>query len=420
MSSSNQANYYVKLVIAVIFTGVAAGLVGTLLSALLHLIQHWAYGYSLDHIISHESFLQGVRNSSNYRRILALTLCGLIAGIGWWAVFRFCKKLKSIPNALNDDPTQMPIIATFCHDFLQIITVALGSPLGREVAPREMAATVSSRISKYLKLTIDDTKVLFACGAGAGLAAVYNVPLGGAIFSLEVLLVSLRWRCVIPAIVTSVVASIIPWFWLGNVHQYHFGEVQATYSLLGFAAVSGPIIGIAAFYFAKITATMKSKAPKDRRLIPLCFFNFVMIGLLAIPFPELLGNGKGAIQLVFDNQLTLQMVAIILVLRFIVTLSSLRVGADGGVLTPGLLHGAFLAILLGGIWNLYFPLLPMIALAIVGATAFLASSMKMPVTAIILVMELTHANHDVLFPMLLAVGGSLAMSSLLKALTSKQ
>src|ERR1700692_4813176 len=79
--------------IVIILVGAAAGLGGMLLALLLHQIQHTAYGYDLGAIVTPESFLQGVTAASPTHRVIALTLCGAVAGIGWWALYRFGRSL---------------------------------------------------------------------------------------------------------------------------------------------------------------------------------------------------------------------------------------------------------------------------------------------------------------------------------------
>lgn len=128
--------------------------------------------------------------------------------------------------------------------------------------------------------------------------------------------------------------------------------------------------------------------------------------------PQILGNGKGPAQLGFDNELTIGLAAILLLVKVLITASSLRAGAEGGLLTPGLANGALLAILLGGAWSLVWPGVPLGAFAIIGAAAFLASSMSMPLTAIVLVAEFTRIEHDFLVPIILAVVGSMCVSKL--------
>jgi H+/Cl- antiporter ClcA len=95
------------------------------------------------------------------------------------------------------------------------------------------------------------------------------------------------------------------------------------------------------------------------------------------------------------------------VLKVVITASSLRAGAEGGLLTPGLANGALLAIVLGGLWSLFWPGASLGAFAIVGATAFLAASMQMPMTAVVLVFEFTRVSQEFLIPVLFAVGGAL-------------
>lgn len=418
MPLSKTANYYVRFCLAVLLTGIGAGFAGLFLSFLLHFMQHIGFGYSTDQLVSSESFLQGVRASNPIRRAIALVVCGLIVGIGWWALYRYGKKLVTINNAAKANPPYMPPLTTFSHSALQIITVGLGSPLGREGAPREAGATIGGWISKKFGLELADAQVILACGAGAGLAAVYNVPFAGALFTLEVLLVSFRWSAAVPEIFTSTLAAVITWIGFGDKHQYQVAEMVLSYSLVIWSILIGPFLGVAAYYFVKVTSAVKAKSPKNWKLIPYALANFTFIGFLAIPFPELLGNGKGPLQLGFDGLLSIQLVAMLLVIKFGIILTTLRVGAEGGLLTPGLMQGALLAILLGSVWNMLFPVVPMGAFAIVGATAFLAASMKMPITAIVLVVELTHTNQDSLIPMLFAVVGSVTMYNLLDKLTT--
>ena len=128
------------------------------------------------------------------RRIVAIVAGGAVAGFGWWLLGRYGQRRVSIAAAVANPCVPMPAGTTTIHALLQIVTVALGSPLGREVAPREMGALGAGMVARKLRLLEDETRTLIACGAGAGLAAVYNVPLAGALFSLEVMLLSFSWE----------------------------------------------------------------------------------------------------------------------------------------------------------------------------------------------------------------------------------
>lgn len=402
------------LVLATIATGIMAGIGGMLLALLLHSLQHLAYGYSLDAVISKESFLEGVSASSFSRRVIVLVICGVIAGFGWWAVRRFGKPLVSIAAAVKAKDPSMPAGSTLAHALLQIITVALGSPLGREVAPREVGALAANWLSKRLALTPRETQIMIACGAGAGLAAVYNVPLGGAVFVLEVLLGAFSFNLLLPALATSSIAALVAWIGLGNESQYQLPIMNITPSLMVWSVLAGPILGLGAWYFTKITANARANASTSGWQPVICILNFAIIGLLAGYFPQLLGNGKGPAQLSFDSDFTLQLAAAILVLKVLIIWGTLRSGAHGGLLTPGLSNGALIGCLLGGVWDHFVPGTSLGAFSLIGAAAFLGASMKMPITAVVLILEFTRVNHDFLIPMIFAVVGSVSMFSLME------
>ncbi|WP_050747768.1 chloride channel protein [Sodalis glossinidius] len=164
------------LALVVILTGIVAGISGMLLAMLLHAIQHLFFGYSLPHLISQESFLQGV--TAPARRAGVLLFCGLVAGAGWWLI-AMAARWSALPG--HWQPQNRPCrwwqrLSTHCCK----LSLALGSPLGREVAPREV---------------------------GAGLAAVYNVLLAGALFVLEVLMGTFSFPVMIPALASCAIAT---------------------------------------------------------------------------------------------------------------------------------------------------------------------------------------------------------------------
>ncbi|NTX27245.1 chloride channel protein [Burkholderia pyrrocinia] len=406
-SSSPPASPFVRVVAVAILTGVGAGLGGMLLALLLHAIQHIAYGYSVAHVIGTESFLTGVTDADPLRRFAVLVCCGIVAGGGWWALYRYGWPLVSIRRAVRAADPRMPFVSTTIHALLQIVTVALGSPLGREVAPREIGSLLAGGLAHAAGLTPDDCRLMVACGAGAGLAAVYNVPLGGAIFVLEVLLGTFELRALVVAVVTSAIAAAVAWIGLGNEHQYTVPAFALSAPLVAWSIVCGPLFGFAAYGFVRLATRARANAPKDWRLPVLALVNFAVIGVLAMRFPQLLGNGKGPASLGFDGTLTFGLAATLLVLKVLIEAGSLRAGAEGGLLTPGLANGALLGIVLGGLWSLVWPGASIGGCALIGATAFLAASMQMPITAVVLLLEFTRANHDSLVPMLLAVAGAL-------------
>ncbi|MBI0151408.1 chloride channel protein, partial [Bifidobacterium sp. M0353] len=90
---------------------------------------------------------------------------------------RFAPKLVDIREAIGNSATPIPLVSTFFHGMLQIFTVGMGSPLGRETAPREISSAIADFIGRRFNISTEERKVLLACSAAAGLSAVFDVPL---------------------------------------------------------------------------------------------------------------------------------------------------------------------------------------------------------------------------------------------------
>jgi H+/Cl- antiporter ClcA len=407
---STTSNPAAKLLVVTVLVGLGAGLGGMSLALLLHAIQHLAFGYSLDSLPGKETFLEGISAASPQRRFIVLTLCGVIAGVGWWCLYRFGKPLVSIAKALESDDPRMPVGSTIAHVLLQIATVAMGSPLGREVAPREIGSLWAGWLSHYAGLTPAQARVMVACGAGAGLAAVYNVPLGGAVFVLEVLLRSFEWHLVTVALATSALGAFVAWIGLGDAQTYRLPVYSLDPQLVVWAVVTSPLFGAAARFFVILTKAARASAARGDALPLLSIVNFAVIGALVIYYPQLAGNGKSAAGLSFDDHLGFALAGVLLVLKVIIEVSTLRAGAQGGLLTPSLTNGALLGVVLGSVYNVFWPGTPLGAFAVIGAAAFLAPAMQMPLTALVLTLEFTNIEQGFLIPLALSIAGAMITS----------
>jgi len=397
----------------VALTGLTSGVAGLSLALLLHGIQHLAYGYSLTSLVGTESFLDGVTSATPVRRLAVLVGCGFVAGLGWWTLLRLGQPRISVRAAIDNPGQALPPATTTANALLQIVTVALGSPLGRETAPRELGALFAGWVRRAPGLSEDKSRILLACGAGAALAAVYNVPFGGALFVMETLLFSIAPVVALPALATSVIAACVSWVGLGDIYDYTLPSVPLSGGHLLWAALSGPVIGIAAWAYARLAEGARAAAATEIAVIPACLGVFTAIGLLAMAFPQLPGNGRGPIQLGLAGEMTLGVAAMLLGLKIVSTLACLRAGATGGLMTPGMTIGALMAVLLAGAWGQVLPLpAAQGPFALIGSVAFIAVSMRMPVTAVVLGFEFTRAGHDFAVPMLIAVALATASARL--------
>lgn len=388
---------------SLIYIGIIAGLIGACLTWLLHHIQHYAFGYGLSSETM--SFRQGVEQSEPWRRWLVLTLCGLVAGAGWFALHRYGEKLRSIKQALADPQQGVPFGKTVCHALLQIITVGLGSPLGREVAPREIAVAFTSVWLKRLALSDEQAKLLLACASGAGLTAVYNVPFATTVFILETMVVVFSRQALFSALISVVIATLTSRLLLGDLVQYPDPiNTQISAPLLIFSALIGLLIGLVANLFQRTTQFFPLIARNRKMNIIYAVLLFSLIGVIALYQPDILGNGKAGNQLTFAGRVDFNTSVQLFLLKWIVVLMALAVGAYGGLITPSMMLGSTLAYSFALLWNGIFPAISIETVALVGACTFLGISLKMPLTAIIFLLELTRCNTDLLMPMTLAMG----------------
>ncbi|MDD7426566.1 MAG: chloride channel protein [[Actinobacillus] rossii] len=402
-----------RFYLSLIYVGIIAGLVGTCLTYFLHYIQHVAFNYGING--EEMSFREGVAQSSPERRWFVLTLCGLVVGLGWHAIHRYGPKLRTVKQGLDDPQQGVPFFKTVSHALLQIITVGLGSPLGREVAPREISVAFGSVWVRRMGLSDIDAKLILACASGAGLTAVYNVPLAATIFILETMVMSINKRALGAALVTVVIATCVSRFFLGDLVQYsQVIPFEINISLLMFSGIMGILTALLVQVFRVSGERVPFWHRTDKRMIILAVILFCVIGAISMFQPEILGNGKAGNQLTFGEMLTWQASLQLMVLKWIVVILALAAGAYGGLITPSMMLGSTFAYALAIGWNMLFTHLSLEGAAIVGACVFLGIMQKMPMTSIVFLLELTRSNAETLMPLTLAMGTAIATERLWK------
>jgi H+/Cl- antiporter ClcA len=385
------------MLIATVLTGVAAGLAGMGITFVLHLVQHVSFGYT------EKTFLVGVERASDARRVLAVGVGGVIVGLGWWAQRRWIRTPVSVTRSLADPGIALPIPATTVDSLLQVVAVGAGASLGREGAPRQVGAALGGWIATRAGVTAAQQRTLLACGAGAGLAAVYNVPIGGAVFTLEVLLVSIAVSNLVPALLTSVIATVTAWPLVTDQPTYHLAAPPFTAALMVWSILIGPVAAVAGLAFVGLMTLARTHAPTGWRSVLAVIVVFTALGSIAIAYPQLLGNGKGLAEVAFAGSLALGIAVVLAVLKTVATAACLASGAIGGLLTPSFAVGAALGAFAGGVWNLIWPGGAITAYTLVGAGALLAVTQRAALTAIVLTTEFTHATQHVIGPLVVAV-----------------
>ena len=401
--------------LAVLMTAVTAGLVGAGCSHLLHLIEGLVFGDASG------TLLHAISSVPWWHRIFALGGAGLVGGISWYLYARVGGKPVSLPKAVNGQ--KMPILLTFWHSINQIVIVGMGASIGREVAPREISASLGGKIADFLYLPPEQRRIIVGCAAGAGLAAVYSLPLSGAVFALEILLIEVTASAVWPALIISGGAVLVAHGWVRSDPFYTLPEATQllpTASLTLWAVIIGPVLGIIGVLFKSAVAACSAARPTGWRLLAWMVPTFTFIGVITVWVPSIAGNGQSTAQLAFDGAVLgqggraaagigvalLASLAIDGFTKLIGTLATIRSGAWGGTLTPGLALGASSGAILGILWSYIYPgdTTAIVCFAFIGAVVVLGTSMSAPLTALCLVIEFTHRGATLLVPTVIALG----------------
>jgi H+/Cl- antiporter ClcA len=384
--------------LAIILTGLGTGASAAALLLILQSVQHVMWpGEGL-------TLLDAAREAPPWRHILVLLGAGFLTGAGQLLLVRLTASNSiDITAAIWFWAGRLPTARTLGSAVLSVILVGMGASLGREGAPKQAGAVIANVLSDRASLSDEQRRLLVACGAGAGMAAAYGVPLGGALFALEVLRGMLALRLVLPALLTSVIATLTAWLVLPNAPTYVIPHFDNSVVNLAQALLVGPIAGLVSVAFVRTVAWADRNRPKRWRRLVAPILALGLLGLLSIPFPQLLGNGKDVAELVFTDQIPFTLLLMLLVLKPAVTLLCLGSGVPGGLFTPSLALGSLLGAVVGHACLLVWPDVQPALVAIVGAGAVLAATTQGPISAVVLMMELTGGDRSFIAPLLLAV-----------------
>jgi CIC family chloride channel protein len=384
--------------LAVLLTGVATGIGAATLTRLLEFVQHVSWGGSPTNVI------EAAQHATPWRHIMVLLGAALLTGAGQ-------KLLKQLSSGNGIDTTEaiwfhagrMPTLRTLGSALLSVLIVGMGVSLGREGAPKQAGAVFANLFSDKEDLSDEQRRLLVACGAGAGMGAAYGVPLGGALFALEVMRGKLALRYVLPALFASLIATGVSWLALPNAPTYIIPSYAMSASILVWALIAGPIAGLASVGYVWMVTWADRHRPRgwERFAAPLLIMG--SLGVVSIWFPQILGNGKDVSQLAFTGQLTPILLLTLLFLKPAATVLCMRSGAPGGMFTPSLTAGALLGGILGHVWSYFWPGPPAGLFALLGAGAVIGATTQGPISAVVLMMELTGRDRSFILPLLLIV-----------------
>lgn len=378
--------YKMRLVLAACLLGLVSGLAGIFLHFLLELVEEMAFGQS-EHVSGY--LTDGV---SSLRIWISLLLVGVSSAIVWYFLQRK-EKLLSIKSQMKEEDSRpaLHFWKQMLHSIWQIIAVGAGASVGKEGAPREIGALLAGPLAKGFDLSLVDRIFLIACGAGAGLAAVYQVPLTSVFFIFETLGIAFSLKRFVLAGVTTYIAAYVAG-WVISDHALYKMPVP-TWSLQVLWVMPILVLPLTplAYGFARLTKQATDHRIKDQRIFLTLPLVFLFLAGLAQKFPHLLGNGRMVAQEVI-NGISWKTALVLFVLKALVVLLTLWAGAYGGTLTPSFALGMAGASLL----TLAFGFEGLSTILLIGAVCFLTVTLNAPFSATGLVIGFTGQGLEAL------------------------
>lgn len=387
--------------------GLSSGLVAVLLKTLVHYLQHWVESISI--------------NRFAYLLFPAIGLLFTVFIIRHFFGGQIEKGIAMVLKSIAGKSSFIPFKHTYLHVITSSLTVGLGGSAGLEAPIVATGSAVGSNVSRISDLNYQERTLLIACGAAAGISAVFNAPIAGVIFAVEVLLVETVVSYFIPLIISSVVGALCSKIILQEASLFNFVLKQNfDYKNVPYYILLGILAGFVSLYYAR---AFKGTEKRIHNLKVDSYLKAIIGGLLLLciffVLPPLFGEGYNSVKLVANGSLTSfsdnttlfsklgDNWAIIVFTGFIVLLKPIAAGitigsgGNGGNFAPSLFTGSFLGFFFSKTLNSTSLIkIPEGNFSLVGMAGLLSGVMYCPLTAIFLIAEITN-GYELFIPLMI-------------------
>ncbi len=398
----------IRIDILAMLVGIVGGFGAVLFRWLYYSINNISFWHKLS-----IDFVSPVSNGLGYWAILPPAIGGLIIGLitYYYAAEARGHGVPEVMEAMYKKQGMIRPRVVIAKTLASGVCLGTGGSAGREGPIVQIGSAFGSAVSQFLKLSISDRKILVGCGATAGIAATFNAPLAGILFSIELILLEFRTESFVPLAISSVFATIISRLFLGSdpiflIPAYHFQSIYELLFYLIMGIVAG-FIGILEFKLLYGIEDLFDKIKVHPVFKPA--IGGILLGIIGLQFPQIFGVGYKTIGTILSPNygsptvyLALMLLALLIAKMFALSLT-LGSGGSGGVFAPSLFIGGVFGSFFGIIINLLFPHIsaPYPAYGLVGMAAVFAGTSRATLTSIIMVFEMTR-DYNIIIPLIFA------------------
>ncbi len=343
-----------------------------------------------------------------HTRVLVPVIGGLIVGPLIYFLAREAKG-HGVPEVMAAVVRRNSVIrpvVVLVKSFASAISIGSGGSVGREGPIVQIGAAIASTAGQLFRLKPAQMKTIVGCGVAAGIGATFNAPIAGTLFALELIVSDFGLTSFTPIIVAAVTSTAITRHFEGNTLAFYLPRFEmVSFWELFIYLILGLIAGVVGYMFTRFLYICDDffsgmKSPEWFRPA----VGGLVIGLIAIMFPHIMGVGYETIGAIFEGKLTLSVMLLLVFLKIFATSVTIGSGGSGGIFAPSLFTGAMLGGAFGTAANMVFPDATgsVGAYALVGMAAVNSASTLAPLSAIIILVELTD-NYSIILPLMLTV-----------------
>ncbi len=393
-------NEHVFTAILAVLIGLVGGFGAIVFRFLIQFFQRLFYGYGGD-------FLSFFNQVPFYKKLLFPALAGLIVGPIIYFLAREAKGhgVPEVMEALVVRGGRIRARLTVVKMLVSALCIGSGSSVGREGPIVMIGSSAGSLIGQILRAPQERLRTFVGCGAAAGIAATFNAPIAGVLFAVEILLNDFRLERFSPIVLSSVTATAVARSYLGNFPALEAPPYQlVNWAELVFYAWLGVVAGLVALLFIETlyrSEDLFQRLPLPEYLHPLV--GGLLLGGLLIGVPHVFGVGYGTVNQALLGNLSPKLLFSLIFLKILATSLVLGAGHSGGVFAPSLFIGAMTGGFVGWVVHSLFPEITASsgAYALVGMGAVVAAATHGPITAILIIFELT-GDYSIILPLMLA------------------
>jgi CIC family chloride channel protein len=399
-------NQDIPFLLVAVFVGLVTGYVAVIFHEAIKIISSYLF---------YGTTALGLPTLNNYLRLLLLPLIPAFGGliVGLYNAFVVKAKpehgLPSVIKAVAQKNGKIPVKNWMHKTFTSVVSIGTGGGAGREAPIAQVGASIGSTVAQSLNFSPGRTRTLLGCGTAAGLAAVFNAPIGGVMFAVEVILGDFSVRTFSPIVVAAVVGTVLSRSYLGNYPTFLVTKYSLVSNVeLAFYFTLGVLAGLSAALFIRMFYAIEAQLKKIEQhfRIPawaMPAFGALLCGLVSMWVPELYGFSYEAINNALAGRESWSNMVAIYFLKPVVAAFTVGSGGSGGMFAPSMKMGAMLGGMFGKVVNDFFPTITAAsgAYALVGMGAVTAGIMRAPLTVILILFEVT-GQYEIVLPIMFA------------------